>query len=161
DFSWDGKRTLVRDLRVRHQTGQLRADLFDAPNDFRVNLESTISPEAARPLIPQANEFLRDWKRKLSPEIRIASVGTDAAPGSWQGDGTVALGRTRFRGTWMNGANARIHFAEGAVTCEDIHVTRDEGTGSGSFTYDFKKHEVRISNIHSSLYPAEAIFWID
>ncbi|MGZ5569459.1 MAG: hypothetical protein ACXWKG_20790, partial [Limisphaerales bacterium] len=25
DFSWDGERTLVRDLRVRHQTGQLRA----------------------------------------------------------------------------------------------------------------------------------------
>src|SRR5262249_38173977 len=29
DFSWDGERTLVRELRVRHQTGQLRADLFD------------------------------------------------------------------------------------------------------------------------------------
>jgi hypothetical protein len=61
----------------------------------------------------------------------------------------------------MNGANARLHFAEGALTCEDIHVTRDEGTGSGTFTYDFKKHEVRISNIRSSLYPAEAILWID
>src|SRR6476660_7801773 len=38
DFSWDGERTLVRELRVRHETGQLRADLFDAPNDFRLNL---------------------------------------------------------------------------------------------------------------------------
>jgi hypothetical protein len=61
----------------------------------------------------------------------------------------------------MNGANARIHFADGAVTYEDIQVTRNEGTGSGSFTYDFKKHEVRISNVRSSLYPAEVIFWID
>ena len=52
DFSWDGERTFVRELRVRHQTGQLRADLFDAPNDFRLNLESTISPEAVRPLVP-------------------------------------------------------------------------------------------------------------
>ena len=43
----------------------------------------------------------------------------------------------------------------------NIQVTRDEGTGSGSFTYDFKKHEVRISNVRSSLYPAEVIFWID
>jgi hypothetical protein len=162
DFSWDGERTLVRDLRVRHQTGQLRADLLDAPNDFRVNFENTISPEAARPLVPpQANEFLREWQWQRSPAIRMAIRGTDHDPRSWQGDGTVALGRTRFRGTWMNGANARIHFADGAVTCEDIHVTRDEGAGSGSFTYDFKKHEVRISNIHSSLYPAEVIFWID
>jgi hypothetical protein len=28
DFSWDGERTLVRDLRLRHQTGQVRADLL-------------------------------------------------------------------------------------------------------------------------------------
>jgi hypothetical protein len=162
DFSWDGERTLIRELRVRHQTGQLRGDLLDAPNDFRLNLESTISPEAVRPVVPsQANEFLREWQWQRPPTIRMSIRGTDRDPGSWQGDGTVALGRTRFRGTWMNGASARIHFADGAVTCEDIQVTRNEGTGSGSFTYDFKKHEVRISNVRSSLYPAEAIFWID
>ena len=162
DFSWDGERTLVRELRVRHQTGQLRADLFDAPNDFRLNLESTISPDAVRPLVPaQANDFLREWQWQRPPAIRMVIRGTNHDPGSWQGDGTVALGRTRFRGTWMNTATARLHFAEGAVTWEDIHVTRDEGTGSGGFTYDFKKHEVRISNIHSSLYPAEIIFWIE
>ena len=162
DFSWDGERTFVRELRVRHQTGQLRADLLDAPNDFRVNLESTISPDAVRPLVPkEANEFLRDWQWQRPPAIRITIRGTDRNPASWQGDGTVALGRTRFRGTWMNGANAKIRFANSALTCDDLRVTRNEGIGSGSFTYDFKKHEVQISNIHSSLYPAEAIFWID
>jgi hypothetical protein len=161
DFSWDGERTLIRELRLRHQTGQLRADFFDAPNDFRLNLDSTISPEAVRTLFPQANEFLREWQWQRSPAIRMSIRGTDRDPGSWHGDGTVSLGRTRFRGTWMNSANARIRFADGAITYEDIQVTRNEGTGSGSFTYDFKKHEVRISNIRSSLYPAEVIFWID
>src|SRR5213080_822671 len=34
DFSWDGERTLIRDLRLRHQTGQVRADLFEAPGIF-------------------------------------------------------------------------------------------------------------------------------
>src|SRR6516162_6008688 len=122
DFSWDGERTFVRELRVRHQTGQLRADLFDAPNDFRLNLDSTISPEAVRPLVPsQANDFLREWQWRRSPSIRMAIRGTDRDPANWQGDGTIALGRSRFRGTWMNNANARIRFAEGALTCEDIH----------------------------------------
>lgn len=162
DFSWDGERTLVRELRLHHPTGQLRADLFDAPNDFRINLESTISPEAVRPLVPaQTNAFLREWQWQRSPTIRMTIRGADRNPENWQGDGTVALGRTRFRGTWMNGANAGLHFADGAVNWEDIQVTRDEGTGSGSFTYDFKKHEVRISNVRSSLFPAEVIFWID
>jgi hypothetical protein len=162
DFSWDGERTLVRDLRVRHQTGQLKADLFDAPGDFRLNVESTISPEALRPIVPaETNDFLRDWQWQRSPTVRMTIRGTDRNPASWQGDGTVGLGRTLFRGQWMNGANARIRFNDGALSCDDFHVTRDEGAGSGSFTYDFKKHEVRISNIRSSLYPAEVIFWID
>jgi hypothetical protein len=162
DFSWDGERTLVRDLRVRHQTGQLRADLFDAPGDFRLNLESTISPAAMGALVPaELNEFLREWEWQSSPAVRLAIRGTDRNPQNWQGEGTIVLGRTRYRGTWMNSANTRIRFADGALTCENFHVARDEGTGSGSFTYDFKKHEVRVSNIKSSLNPVEAIFWID
>src|SRR6266403_4400541 len=162
DFSWDGERTLVRDLRVRHQTGLLRADLLDAPDDFRLNIESTISPGSLRPVLPrELNEFLRDWEWQRSPAIHLAIRGKDRNPGSWQGDGTIVLGRTRFRGTWMNSANTRIRFADGALTCEDVRVSRDEGVGSGSFTYDFKKHEVRISNIRSSLNPAEAVFWVD
>src|SRR2546427_157821 len=162
DFSWDGERTFVRDLRVRHQTGQLRADFFEAPADFRLNIESTISPEVLRPVVPrELNEFLRDWEWQRSPAIRLAIRGKDRNPGSWQGDGTVALGRSRFRGTWMNNANTRIHFADGALTCEDLHVTRDEGVGSGSFTYDFKKHEERGSKIQTSLNPVEAIFWFE
>jgi hypothetical protein len=162
DFSWDGERTLVRDLRLRHQTGQLRGDLFDAPADFRLNVESTIAPDAMRALAsPELNEFLREWEWQRSPAIRLSIQGEDRNPGSWRGDGTIALGRTRFRGAWMNSASANIHFADGALACQDFHVARNEGTGTGSFTYDFKKHEVRISNIRSSLNPAEAIFWID
>ena len=162
DFSWDGERTLVRDLRLRHQTGQVRADLFEAPADFRLNIESTIVPEPVRTIAPpELNEFLRQWEWQRPPAIRLAIRGQDHNPATWKGDGTLILGRTRFRGTWMNSADTKIHFADGALACEDLHVARNEGTGTGSFTYDFKKHEVRISNIKSSLNPAEVIFWID
>jgi len=162
DFSWDGERTLVRDLRLRHQTGQLRADLLDAPADFRLNIESTIVPEAVRGIAPpEMNEFLREWEWQRSPSIRLVIRGQDHNPATWKGDGAVILGRSRFRGTWVNSADTKVHFADGALTCDDLHVTRNEGSGTGSFTYDFKKHEVRISNIKSSLNPAEVIFWID
>jgi AsmA-like C-terminal region len=162
DFSWDGERVLVRDLRLRHQTGQLRADLFNAPADFRLNIESTVAPEAVRSLTPsELNEFLQQWEWQRPPAIRLAIRGQDHNPGNWKGDGTIILGRSRFRGTWMNSASTKIHFADGALTCEDLHVARNEGTATGSFTYDFKKHEVRVSNIKSSLNPAEVIFWID
>jgi hypothetical protein len=162
DFSWDGERTLLRDVRLRHQTGQLRADLFDAPNDFRLNIESTIAPSAMRGLVsPDLDEFLRDWEWQRPPTIRLAIQGFDHHPENWRGNGNVVLDRTRFRGVWMNSGNTSLHLADGALTCEDLHVSRDEGVGSGSFTYDFKKHEVRVSNIRSSLNPSDAIFWID
>src|SRR4029453_14962399 len=162
DFSWDGERTLVRDLRLRHQTGQVRADLFDAQADFRLYIESTIIPDAVRGLAPrELNEFLRQGERLRSPAIRLPIRGQDHNPATWKGDGSVILGRSRFRGAWMNSADTKIHFADGALSCDDLHVTRNEGSGTGSFSYDFKKHEVRISNIKSSLNPAEVIFWID
>jgi AsmA-like C-terminal region len=162
DFSWNGERALLRDLRLRHQTGQLSADLFEAPDDFRLNVESTMAPGAMRAIVsPELGEFLQQWEWQRSPTIRLAIRGKDRNPANWRGDGTIALDRTRFRGAWINSASTEIHFADGAITCQDFRVVRDEGTGTGSFTYDFKKHEVRIANIKSSLYPAEVIFWID
>ncbi len=162
DFSWDGERALLRDVRLRHESGQLRADLFDGPNDFRLNIESTIAPSAVRALAsPDLDEFLRGWESQRPPTIHLTIRGEDHNPVNWRGDGTLALERTRFRGVWMNSGGAKLHFADGAITCDNFRVVRDEGIGTGSFTYDFKKHEVRVSNIKSNLRPTEAIFWID
>ena len=110
---------------------------------------------------PELNEFLREWEWQRSPTIRLAIRGDNHNPENWRGEGTIALGRTRFRGAWMNSGSAKIHFVDGAITCEDFRVVRDEGTGTGNFTYDFKNHEVRVSKIKSSLHPAQVIFWID
>jgi len=162
EFSWDGERTWLRDLHVRHETGELRADLLDAPNDFRLNIDSTINPGALGPFVsPELQEFLGEWEWARPPIVHLAIRAQDRHPENWRGEGSVALERTRFRSAWMNSATAKIRFGDGAVTYEDLRVTRDEGVGTGSFTYDFARHEVRISNIKSSLRPTDMIFWID
>ena len=53
DFAWDGARTMLRDIRLRHRSGQLNADLYDAPDDFRLNLDSSLVPSAFEPLLPE------------------------------------------------------------------------------------------------------------
>jgi hypothetical protein len=162
DFSWDGEHALLRDLRVNQQSGHLKADLFQGPDDFRLNIDSTVSPAVVKSLIsPEMQQFLGEWEWPRPPTVHLEIRGPDHKPETWRGDGTLALERTRFRGIWMNSATSKIHFGDGAVTYENFRVARDEGVGSGDFTYDFKKHEVRLSNIKSSLNPAEAIFWID
>src|SRR6266480_4355795 len=95
DFSWDGERALLRDVRLGHQTGQLRADLFDGPNDFRLNIDSTISPGAMRAFVPfDLAEFLGEWEWQRSPTIHLAIRGKDHNPENWRGDGTITLDRT-------------------------------------------------------------------
>ncbi|MEY2545234.1 MAG: hypothetical protein QOG48_351 [Verrucomicrobiota bacterium] len=162
DFAWDGERTFVRELRARQDKGELRADLLDAPNDFRLNVDSTIDPMVVKSaLSPEMQKFLREWQFQERPAIHLEIRGPNDKPESWQGDGTLALGRTRFRGAWMNSATSKIHFGDGAVTYSDLRVVRDDGSGSGTFTYDFKNHEVRINNIKTSMNPVEAIVWVD
>jgi hypothetical protein len=162
NFSWDGERTLLRDIHVQNQGGQLSAELLDAPEDFRLDIDSNINPIGLRAFVsPDLQQFLGEWEWPRPPVVHLAIRGQDHKPESWRGEGTLALERARFRGVWMNSGSARIHFGDGAVTYDNLKITRPEGTGTGGFTYDFKKHEVRISNLKTSLQPNEIIYWID
>ena len=162
DFSWNGERGMLRGLRLRHESGELTADLLEAPDDFRFNLESSIDPAVLRGIVsPEVGRFLGEWEWRKPPLVRLAFRGPSRAPATWTGDGTVALQRTRFRGVWMNSANANVRLEKGALTFDEFRVTRDEGAGTGSFTYDFAKREVRLSDIKSTLRPSDAIVWIE
>ena len=133
-----------------------------APDEFRLNVDGPVAPGALRPFVsPEIQEFLGEWEFARPPVIQLAIRGKDREPENWQGDGSIALDRTRFRGQWMNSATAKIHFGDGAVTYENFRVTRDEGVGTGTFVYDFAKHEVRVSNIKANVRPVEAACWID
>ncbi len=162
EFAWDGARTMLRDIRLRHRSGQLNADLFDAPDDFRLNLDSSLLPAAFEPVLPEKfRPLLRQWGGQRSPNIHLALRGTSRAPASWHGEGTLALGRTRFRGVWMNSASANLRFGDGILAVDDFRVTRDEGTGTGSFAYDAPKREIRLTNVETTLKPTDAIMWIE
>ena len=162
DFSWDGARGMLRGIRLRHESGELTADLLEAPNDFRLNLDSSLEPTVLRAIAsPELSRFLGEWEWRRPPIVRLTFRGGSRAPETWTGDGTVALQRTRFRGVWMNGANANVHLENGALTFDNFRVTRDEGVGTGSFTYDFVKREVRLKEVKSTLRPTDAILWIE
>ncbi|HEX8280063.1 MAG TPA: hypothetical protein VF551_01695, partial [Chthoniobacterales bacterium] len=152
DFSRDGERTMLREVRVRHASGELLADLLDAPGDFRLNVESSINPTALRPIAPaDLRKFLGEWELPRSPAARMTIRGSSRNPQTWSGDGTLALQRARFRGVWMNSATAGVHLGDGAIGFKDMHVVRDEGVGTGGFTYDYTRHEVRIDNVRTHL----------
>jgi len=162
EFSWDAERGMLRGLRLRHESGEIRADLLEAPDDFRFNLESGVDPTALRAIAPpELGRFLGEWEWRRPPVVRLALHGASRAPETWTGEGTVALQRTRFRGAWMNSANANVHLEKGALTFDNFRITRDEGIGTGSLTYDFVKREVRLKEVKSTLRPTDAILWVE
>lgn len=162
DFSWDGERAMLRDLRVRHESGELRGDLLQAPNDFRLNLESAVDPVVLRAFAsPELGRFLGEWEWRRPPTVRLALRGPGPLPETWTGEGTIATQRTRFRNVWMNEASATVQLDKGALSFQNLRVARDEGAGSGAFTYDFAKHEVRLKDIKSTLRPTDAIQWVE
>jgi hypothetical protein len=162
EFSWDGDRTWIRDIHVRHQNGELRAEVFEAPDEFRLNVDGPVAVGALRPFLsPEMQEFFGEWEFTREPLIQLAIRGKDRDPENWEGDGSISLDRTRFRGQWMKSATSKIHFANGAVAYDNFRVVRDEGIGTGTFVYDFANHEVRVSNIKANVRPVEAAYWID
>ena len=162
DFSWDGERILVRDLRVKQAEGQLKAALLTAPSDFRLDVDSTVNPVVLKNFLsPEMRKFLNEWEWQRPPTVHLEIRGSDQRPESWNGTGNVTLQKTRFRGAWLNSATSKIRFGNGAVTYDNLRVVRDEGVASGTFTYDFKQREVRFSGIKTSIHPADAILWID
>jgi hypothetical protein len=162
EFSWDGARTLVRDIHLRHQTGELTAQLLDAPHDFRLDLASTIAANALRSLAPaDMREFVNEWDWPHATNLLLTIRGQSRDSATWKGDGKLQLDRGRFRTIGFNNASADIHFGNGAVTYENFRVERDEGVATGTMTYDYAHHESRLSNIRSTLRPTEGIYWID
>jgi AsmA-like C-terminal region len=162
EFSWDGERTMLRDIRLRHPSGELTAQLLDAPNDFRLDLTSTIDPNALRSLAPaDLRDFVYDWDWPHTSNLRLTIRGSSRDPGSWKGDGRVQFERGRFRTVGFNSASSDIHFSDGAVNYQNFRVTRDEGIVTGTFVYDFAHHETRISNVRSTVRPTEGIYWVD
>jgi len=162
EFSWDGERTLVRDVRVRHERGELRAEVLSAPNDFRLDIDSTISPAVLQPwLSTELRQFLSEWQWSRPPSVRLNIRGAERDPEKWTGQGNISMEAARFRGVTMDSASADVRFGDGAISYDNLRVTRAGGVGTGGFTYDYKNHEVRIANIKTSLRPAEAIMWVD
>jgi len=161
-FSWDGKRWYFRDVLLRNDSGQLSLNAMSVPGNFRAQLQSTINPNTLQPLLSgPAATALREWNFLQSPEIRLNAQGSAPSVGVCTLEGSLKLGRTRYRGAGLNSLTTDVHADHGDVTFDNLHLTRDEGTATGSLTYNFARQEVQVKDLKTSLFPAETIVWVD
>ncbi len=161
-FSWDQERWYVRDVELIHHSGSLTASALQRPGDFRAEVLSKVDPRAFLPLTSgKTSELLGQLVCLQPPRVQLDIRGSAPSFDHCVATGTLDLGQTEMRGVPIKRASAQLRVAERAITYRNLHVDRDEGTGSGTFTYDFARHEVRLEGIKTLLKPQDVGMWID
>jgi hypothetical protein len=162
DFAWDGKRWYVRNGWIGNDSGIASMRAMSLPGAFRAQVESGINPNSLRGLLSgQLADAMRDWDFQEAPKVSLSVTGTSADPGGWSTQGRVVLGRTRMRGVPLNCADAKVEVKGLLFTYRDFILQRDEGAATGTFAYDFDKHEAWLTKVRARLNTMDAAVWIN
>ncbi len=168
DFSWNGDRWYLRDLRVVRPGGngqqQVAADVLSEPGQARVRLTSTVDPTGFVSMLPaRGREAAARLEFRDPPRVDLVATGRSLSDlASMKVEGQFSLGRTRYRGVGLNKLHGDFAFGDGLLSARKVTLERDEGIGTAdSIVYSFEKHEVRLDNVHTSLDPGQAGVWLD
>ena len=159
DFSWEsGGRWYLHDARIQHKEGDFALNALQVPGDFRFTLESRIRPAVFFPLLPaEARTRLAEWEFRTPPMLHLEGHGTSWEPSAVEITGRAQLGATRARGTALKSVTVDLGFKSNVLTCQNIRLERDEGTGTGAVVYDFNTDELRFQNVKTTLNAVEVV----
>jgi hypothetical protein len=161
EFSRAGDSWMIHDAEATHATGTLSGDVLHLPGNFRIRVNSALDPVALAPLFPgPVQTALASWEFQTAPVIQASLSGQRPAFDQITGTGRIFLGRTRFRGHFLNSASATFKLQDNGVECRDVRINRDEGVGTGAFRYNFEGGAVTLTEVESTLDPATLVEWI-
>ena len=161
-FAWADQCLHVRDISFQAKRGSFDGNLWIAPNDFRLQVHTTIPPTDLSPLLDgPTREFLDKMQIADLPEISLSLRAPKLDFAAMKGTGHLKLGRTAMRGAWIDSGTADLEIADSCVNYKNIVILTGPGKGTGSFAYDVGRQEVRLENIRSTLIPYEVLMWID
>lgn len=76
DASWKGERWSIRNIHLRHHSGEVKGDLMQVPSDFRAQLRGTVDPKLIAPLLSgKAAEWFSQFDFKGEPGFEIVVPG--------------------------------------------------------------------------------------
>ena len=162
EFSRSGESWMITDAQLTHRSGTVSADLLHLPGDFRMRIYSALNPTEILALLPsRAQHVLSEWQFEAPPLLQATLSGTAAEFSSLSGKGQLWLGKTKLRGSLLNSASAGFVLKEMVAHCNEVQVSRDEGFGNGSLTYDFGRDALTIEHFKANLYPEALAKWVD
>jgi len=162
DFAFRDGKVFARDARLIAGGGEIKADVFLAPEDFRLRLTNTIVPTVFIPMLgPNEQAFLKMMEFRDPPYVQLDVRGTKPDLAVLKGTGFLRIGRTAMRGSWLDWGQSKLEIADRAVTYRDFSLGRGKGEGSGTFVYDFGGQQVLLHKINSTMPPVDVLMWVD
>lgn len=163
-FAWRDGDLYVSDAVVGLGGGKIRGDFLSRPGDVRLRADCHADPLPLTALLGERDRG-NLAKMELSfvdrPLISFEARGEKLHPASLHATGKMQLGRASIHGSTLESATADLSFEGLALTLKDISVKRPEGSGSGAFTYDFGRKQVRLDGIRSTMNPFDVLQWAD
>lgn len=160
EFTWKDGAVMTENFELNIKGQKLVADIYFAPDDFRLRLKSSLRPTD---LLPWFDKNMRETIQRMefadAPEIHVELSGTKPAFETLSGKGSLALGRTAMRGAWITSGKSTLEIGNLAVTFKNMEVAIGNSRGTSTFTYDFGEQEVRIADVKSQLPPYDILMW--
>ena len=162
NFSWAGDRWMVRDAELRHPTGTLKAKVMQLPDDFRAEVQSSLNLNILRQILSgKAADALSQFDFIEPPQVQLSVHGPSPDFDKCVANGQLTLGKASLRHSQMDHATCGLLIKDRAITYQQFRIERGGGVATGSFTYDFARHEIRLDKIKSTIPPVDVAPWID
>ena len=163
-FAWRNGDLYVSDATIGLGEGKVRGDLMLRPGDVRLRVDCQADPLPLAALLSErdrANLAKMELDFIDPPFVSFEARGNKLDAASLVAEGKMQLGRTSIHESPMDSAVANLSYKDRALTLTDIRVTRPEGVGSGAFTYDFGRRQVRLDSVRSTMNPFNVLQWAD
>ena len=163
-FAWRDGELYASDILIKPATGEIRADFMMRAEGVKIRVDCRADPLQLLPLLPpKAREDVQKMELAFTdaPEIRLDAAGAALDPARLSARGTLKLGRTSIHNSPLDRATSDVAFENLALAFTNMQVTRPEGTGSGSFVFDFGQNQVRLAGIRSTMNPFDVLQWAD
>lgn len=164
-FVWrEGGEFYADKISLRTKESPISASVMMRPGDVRARIDCGADP---LPLVPLLGRKVKESVDKIelrffdAPRIVLEAQGTKADPAELRATGRVQLGRTSIHGSEMDNGAADFSFENLALTFTNVRVQRPEGSGSGTFVYDFGRQQLRLQDIRSTMMPFNVLQWAD
>lgn len=161
-FSWKDGRLYLQDAVLRSTTGTVRAQILTGPGELKLSLDSDADPTEFLALFgPKEQDIIKLLEFKDPPKIRISLTGTRPSLDAMSGSGHITLGRSAMRDSWIDSGEADVIVKDRAIIYKDLTIAKGSLRATGSFTYDFGGHQVRLDGIRTNINPPDILMWVD